>query len=431
MLFCQQIFPQWQMQNSGVKVALTDICFVDSLYGWAVGDSGTIIHSTDGGVSWTQQFDQTDTIEFKKVQFFDQQRGFVSGNSVRKLPGYQRRPIFTLRTTTGGSTWERMELPSGINDLYGNMEFIDSLNGWIGVNHLTIPRTGNIYRTDDGGKSWQTLYEGEDLIGAISFSDQFHGISFWSGFYDNFDDTKVLITDDGGKTWIPNGTISTDQIVYTKTISQDSIWALGFALSTSVNRGKNWVKRNFVKPTFEEYSWIKPYAVQTFTAKRAWIAGVLIPPTGSSQGILFGTNNMGDSLSVIYQLPGCAFLGIANVGNVSWICATRGIIVKNRNSMLGIEKQRLSIPATSSLDQNYPNPFNPSTQINYAVQHASLVMIIVYDLLGRETTRLVDELKNSGKYSVTWNALNTSAGIYFVRMTANNFTATRKLVLLK
>ncbi len=89
------------------------------------------------------------------------------------------------------------------------------------------------------------------------------------------------------------------------------------------------------------------------------------------------------------------------------------------------------IPFTYSLSQNYPNPFNPSTTIEYQLPKHSFVKLKIFDLLGRELTTLVDEPKDPGKYSVRFDALSLTSGVYFSRLEAGDFTQTRKLLLLK
>jgi len=84
-----------------------------------------------------------------------------------------------------------------------------------------------------------------------------------------------------------------------------------------------------------------------------------------------------------------------------------------------------------SLYQNYPNPFNPSTKIKYSVPQTSLVQIKVFDVLGNESTTLIDEEKPAGAYELTWNAANLSSGIYFYQLKAGEFISTKKMILLK
>lgn len=84
-----------------------------------------------------------------------------------------------------------------------------------------------------------------------------------------------------------------------------------------------------------------------------------------------------------------------------------------------------------SLNQNYPNPFNPSTTISYQLSAEGLVSLKVYDVLGKEIATLVNEIKKSGVHEVNFDVSEYSSGIYLYRMTINNFTQTRKMIVLK
>ncbi|MGE5439512.1 MAG: alpha-amylase family glycosyl hydrolase [Bacteroidota bacterium] len=83
------------------------------------------------------------------------------------------------------------------------------------------------------------------------------------------------------------------------------------------------------------------------------------------------------------------------------------------------------------LEQNYPNPFNPSTLISYELARDSRVSLKVYDIMGREVAALVDGFQSKGKYSREFTGKNLSSGIYFYELRADNFTAIRKMMLLK
>ena len=89
------------------------------------------------------------------------------------------------------------------------------------------------------------------------------------------------------------------------------------------------------------------------------------------------------------------------------------------------------IPNEYSIKQNYPNPFNPTTVIRYAIPEAGNVRLAIYNLLGEEVAQLVNEVKSAGFYEVNFNATNFSSGIYIYRIEANNFTETKKMVLLR
>ena len=96
-----------------------------------------------------------------------------------------------------------------------------------------------------------------------------------------------------------------------------------------------------------------------------------------------------------------------------------------------------NIPLVFRISQNYPNPFNPVTKINYDLPKDSKVNIVIYDILGREVKRLVNnELKTAGSYIVDFNASNYASGVYFYRIEAeepngNKFVDSKKMVLIK
>lgn len=90
-----------------------------------------------------------------------------------------------------------------------------------------------------------------------------------------------------------------------------------------------------------------------------------------------------------------------------------------------------STPVTFKLSQNYPNPFNPSTKIDYSIAKGSIVKIVVYDVLGRVVKTIVNEKETPGNYTIEFNAVNLSSGVYFYRLETAAFTDVRKMILLK
>lgn len=83
------------------------------------------------------------------------------------------------------------------------------------------------------------------------------------------------------------------------------------------------------------------------------------------------------------------------------------------------------------LYSNYPNPFNPLTTIYYDVKDKGLVNLSVYDVLGKEVANLVNESKDAGRYSISFNANDLPSGVYIYTLRVNNFTASKKMVVLK
>jgi photosystem II stability/assembly factor-like uncharacterized protein len=111
--------------------------------------------------------------------------------------------------------------------------------------------------------------------------------------------------------------------------------------------------------------------------------------------------------------------------------------------------KNINIPEKFSLYQNYPNPFNPVTKIKFAIptplnpplakggtaKPGGFVKLIVYDILGREVEILINESATGGlkpgTYEVEWNGSNYPSGVYFSKLTAGDFSETKKMVLIK
>ncbi|MGB2957883.1 MAG: T9SS type A sorting domain-containing protein, partial [Bacteroidota bacterium] len=84
-----------------------------------------------------------------------------------------------------------------------------------------------------------------------------------------------------------------------------------------------------------------------------------------------------------------------------------------------------------ALHQNYPNPFNPTTLIRYAVPRTSHVRIVLFDLLGREVATLVDGIHNPGSHTVGWDATGAASGVYYYRLSADNWSQTKRMMVIK
>jgi hypothetical protein len=114
-----------------------------------------------------------------------------------------------------------------------------------------------------------------------------------------------------------------------------------------------------------------------------------------------------------------------------WWWTVDNITVKG-DLMVGVTNNNSSIPDRFALYQNYPNPFNPATRIKFDIPQQSLVTIKLYDVAGREVTRLVNNSTYSpGSYSVEFNAANLASGVYFYRIEAGDFVEIKKMMLVK
>jgi hypothetical protein len=98
---------------------------------------------------------------------------------------------------------------------------------------------------------------------------------------------------------------------------------------------------------------------------------------------------------------------------------------------VSVEAGDRKLPHEFALHQNFPNPFNPTTQIRFDVPEHTHVRLTVYDMLGREVKNLVNDVKEPGFHVVSFDGRALASGVYFYRINAGTFSATRVMVLVK
>jgi len=119
------------------------------------------------------------------------------------------------------------------------------------------------------------------------------------------------------------------------------------------------------------------------------------------------------------------------VVNALW-CNIDDMLIGNRTPV-GISQTGTNVPSEFSLSQNYPNPFNPKTIISYQLLVNSFTSLKVYNVLGNEVAVLVNERQNAGRYDYQLSTINyqLTSGIYFYKLTAGEFSDTKKMTLIK
>jgi len=158
--------------------------------------------------------------------------------------------------------------------------------------------------------------------------------------------------------------------------------------------------------------------------QRLWVIDLrfLIQPNASQQFVVIDT---------IWD-PRNGLVEFANINNTWHPKVKAGYL---RYGIVGIDEQ-IATPTMFALNQNYPNPFNPETNIDFQVPTAGMVNVEIFNVLGQRVKTLISEQKDPGYYSVHWNGTNENGevaptGVYFYRMTAEGFTQTNKMVMLR
>lgn len=120
-------------------------------------------------------------------------------------------------------------------------------------------------------------------------------------------------------------------------------------------------------------------------------------------------------------------------GNLYWLsgCVIDGVVYGD-TSLNPVSVDDIEPPPEEYiLMQNYPNPFNPFTSIDFYLPNRTWVQLKIYDLLGNEIIGLIDEEKDAGSHQVIFDGSKLSSGIYFYKLTTNNFVETKKMTLIK
>jgi photosystem II stability/assembly factor-like uncharacterized protein len=413
----------WERLNSPTDKYLSSVYFVDSLYGWAVGDLGTIIHTTNGGTSWLLQNSNTDSLIIRDVFFLDRNLGWAVGVEVFSYP----YGTYILKTTDGGTNWTKSMNPEE-NIFSQCILFVDSLNGWMGGR----PNPNPIVRTTDGGISWT-----EAVIDSSTYSNfpvydiKFYNSRFGYASGGHFDCCGVTWwTTNGGGNWsvVDTPYVAPEPIYQVHIYDSLNVlgvggdfepWGFGVGMYRTSSGGETW---EF------EYIGITGVAkdIDFRTKNEAWA------PLGGEQKLMYSLDSGLTWTPVSTPDSAIIFKMIFPDSLHGFGVGMDGAIIKYKpEAVNNVYSQEELIPDGFVLQQNYPNPFNPNTKISYLIPEDCFVKLTVYNLLGEEVSLLVNEQQKSCSYEINFDAEQLSGGVYFYTLSASDFISSKKMVLLR
>ena len=167
------------------------------------------------------------------------------------------------------------------------------------------------------------------------------------------------------------------------------------------------------------------YNGDVIVGSRYWYGDVTDVPAMGADGseTHAGYCNAGDKISFkVLDASSGHLIDMVVDGETSW--NNFGVSVINLS-------ERMIIPEEISFSSAYPNPFNPVTMLSFSVPSEMDVEIIVYDMMGRVVSALVNDIYEPGYHEVNWDASQQSSGIYFVKFQAGSYFTTQKLMLIK
>lgn len=308
----------WQVQASGTGEDLHGVCFADPSTGWAVGDAGAIVATTDGGASWQPQTSGV-AASLLDIACVDEEHAWVVGAGG-----------IVLATFDGGASWATQTGCSG--GTLGSVDFVDADRGW------AVGASGAVCNTDDGGATWIPQPSGtSSFLYGVSFVDALHG---WIA---SGDFGTVLRTTDGGASWQSVDTGSTAVLFNVDFADASNGWAVGMfgAVVTTTDGGVSWA----TQPTPHPPEWL--YGVHFIDASTGWTVGF--------DGKVITTSNGGatwddQSSGVHVQLEDVHFVDAAR----GWVVGYDGTIVRATDSSTGLFADGFESGGTSAWNSTVP-----------------------------------------------------------------------------
>lgn len=421
--------PSWEtLPNAPNGPRYDDGYFINENLGWVVNGNGQIWKTSNGGETWIKQFDKS-TIYFRSIGFLDSLYG-VAGNLGTQEFGGQTDTNLIYRTTNGGLSW------NPVNNFIGTKP--RGVCGLGVINDSVMYGVGRVrgpvyfLKSTDRGETWTTKNMEQyaaDLMDIYFTSSDTGFIVGGNGAPNENSNGIILYTSDGGDNWTN---------VFTSSQLGEWCWKINFP---SKNIGYASLQRNVGSPI---------NFVKTTDGGQTWFEKRFANFAYYVQGIGFANDTLGwaggNSTYTTYETTD---------GGETWHDAGFGYRV-NRLRMLNdsvgyamgrtvykffnrtptdIRAEVFGKSFGFELKQNYPNPFNPTTVIEFSIPPGaeinSLVLIKIYDVLGNEIRTIFDEVKEPGNYKVTFNAGDLPSGIYFYKLITENYTATKKLILIR
>lgn len=353
----------------GLVANFNDVFFTSASVGWIVGDHGKILYTSDGGNSWTVKTESYPNSNFKGVWFNTPTSGILVSENGE-----------IIKTSDNGQTWE---LFKKLNISLNDVAFSGQQKG------LIVGDDGFVISSTNGGESWSLINMGTNAkLNNIEVDNDgyFHISSSDGKIYSN----RPAVPLPGAPTNLNATLKGAGEVELSWKDNSDN--EDGFRIYRKINTGN--------------YSFLSYIPQNTNT---------------------YRDKNLDIGKTYSYKVCSYNYVGISNYSNEASILVT------------SIQNDEKELPTKYFLFQNYPNPFNPTTIIKYNVGESSinnkkydhLVVLKVYDSLGKEVKTLVNERKSPGLYFVSFSGEFLSTGIYFYKITVDNYSAVRKMLLLK
>lgn len=402
---------QWYIQQSPVGSHLLDVEFINLNTGWACGDGGVVLKTTNGGNNWIQQVTGVTNKNLFGIHPVDSEYVYCVG-------WFQT----ILKSTNGGTNWQILRNGTFGNDpSFFEVFFLDRNRGW-------MLRNNYILRSTNGGLSFDSTNVVFSYLRDIYFKDILNGVLCGDG-------SLIMKSTDGGVTWnqvtIPIAMELPD--FYKESFIGNTGWVVGRGSNTpplghlvwkTTDFGTTWdtIARVISNQPFD-YS---TYCVSFTSLNTGWCGGTF--------GQIFKTTNGGFNW-VQQQMPSTNFRRSMWFYNdsIGWAVGGGGQIVRTTTGgqYLAIEHLSGEVLQRFELGQNYPNPFNSQTTIEFNLNEGMYYALEIFDVLGCKVNTLFSQYMNAGSYRINFDAADLSSGIYIYILKSEKTSITRKFALVK
>ncbi len=392
LIFTINVYSQWMQVSSGMgNIDVRALAVKGNII--FAGGSGLYL-STNNGTSWTQTTLINYYVRSLAVNVNNIYAGCVeSGSGVYK-------------STNNGTNWSY----SGLQSLFVLSLAVNENNILAGVSGIPHPGfyPDGVRLSTDNGTSWT-----QTSLNRSAYSLAVNGNNIFAGTISN----GVYLSTNNGTNWIKSSL--NNVTVRSLTVNENNVFAGsdGNGVFISSNNGTNWTQTSLNNQT------VRSLAVNSYNI----FAGT------SGSGVYVSNNNGANWTQRNDGLGNLNIRALCILNNYVFAGTESSVYRRPLGELVGIQPISTEIPNQYSLSQNYPNPFNPVTKIRFDISGASVAQtfLSVYDLLGREIATLVNEQLKPGTYEVEFDGFNYPSGVYYYKLTAGDFSQSRKMILVK
>ena len=387
----------WQINSSVTENTLSEILFVNNNTGYAVCGygSGDILKTTDAGETWVSQINQYHTPMYG-LSFTDAETGYIAGS------------IDIKKTTNGGTNWFNV-YSSTTNEIFTDVVFTNPNTGYITGSY------GKLLKTTNAGMTWSPniINTSGGSITSLYFVNENTGFATGSS-------GDIAKTTNAGQNWTSQASPFPFAYLTSVNFSDENTGYVssGSGLLRTTNAGDTWNILNAPSGGYYKIQFRNNFGyavssngkiIKSTDAGGNWIEQPTVTDNGL-YALYFNSDN--------YVYAGGLLGSILKTIPAELIATSTGNIIT-------------AIPEDFSLSQNYPNPFNPVTNLEFRISNSGFVSLNVYDIQGKEVATIVNENLRPGTYKYRFDASGLSSGIYFYTLKSNEYSETRRMILLK